>query len=131
MANDSTDNKVRIVSQRKIDNATTVVTINKRITTQVTLEICPANGVSNMNVAQAHRNIFIAIKLIEPTVKIITPTEVTIDSLGGLLFEAVEYTSTFTEFIKCPRSVRVYTTFKFESSRPISDVKHRIKQIWK
>ena len=65
------------------------------------LEIHLSNGTSNLNVTQAHRNIFMALKLIEPTVKFFTPGNVTIDSLDGFPSEKSEHTSIFTEVIQC------------------------------
>ena len=52
-------------TQRTIDIATAVVRINKIITTPIMLEMHPSSGDFNLNVVQAHRNVFIAQKLIE------------------------------------------------------------------
>ena len=65
-----------------------------------------------------------ALKLIEPTVKFITPSNVTIDSLDKFPSEASKYTSMFNEVTKDPNSSRVYIFFKIESSRSLGDSKH-------
>ena len=54
-------------SVRTLQLATTSVIVNKRITTPVTLELRPTYGSSNLNVAKVHRNIFIAMKMKDPT----------------------------------------------------------------
>ena len=97
-----------------------VVIINKRITTLVTLEVRPSDEVFNLNVAQAHRNIFIIIKLIQPIVKITTSIETTIDSLDDFPSKATQYTSTFT---KITIMSRVYIPFKIKPARSLSDLK--------
>ena len=66
--NNNTESEVSIKIQQTIDIATVVVRTNKIFTTPVTIEIRPSNGSSNLNVAQARRNIFMALKLIEPTI---------------------------------------------------------------
>ena len=122
--NNNTESDVPTKTQRTIDIAIAVVRINKRFTTPVTLEIRPSNGASNLNVAQAHRNIFMALKLIEPTVNFITPGNITIDSHDDFSSEASNYTSMFNDFTKCPKSSRVYISFKIESSRSLGELKH-------
>ena len=67
--------------QRTIKIATAAVIVNTRITTPVTLQILPNKGSSNVNVAVAHRNIFSAMKIKDPTLKIITPQNDIIDTL--------------------------------------------------
>ena len=59
-------------NRRTIKLASAVVIVNKRNTTPVILEIHPNQGSSNLNVAKAHRNVFSALKLKDPTLKIIT-----------------------------------------------------------
>ena len=120
--NNNTESDVQTKAQRTIDIATAVVRINKRFTTPVTLEIRPSNGASNLNVDQAHRNIFL--KLIEPTAKFITPGNITIDSHDDFPSEASNYTSMFIDFTKCPKIFRVYASFKIESSRFLGELKH-------
>ena len=48
------------------------VTINKKITTHVTLEIRSTHGSSNLNIAITYRNIFIDMEKKDPTLKVIT-----------------------------------------------------------
>ena len=122
--NNNTVSEVSTKAQRTIDIATAVVRINKRFTTPVTLENFPSNGVSNRNATQAHRNIFMALKLIEPPVKFITPGNTTIDSHDDFPSETYNYTSIFNDFTKCPKTSRVYISFKIESSRTLGDLKH-------
>ena len=62
-------------AKRTLQIATRVV-INKRITTPVTLECRPTHGRSNLNVAVAHRNIFIAMKMKDSTLKILVETKI-------------------------------------------------------
>ena len=91
--NNNTESDVPTKAQRTIDIATAVVRINKRFTTPVTLEIRQSNGASNLNVDQAHRNIFMFLKLIKPTAKFTTPGNITIDSHDDFPSEASNYTS--------------------------------------
>ena len=58
--------------ERTLKLATQAIIINKSITTPVVIAIKPAKGRSNLNVALAHLNIFIAMKKIDPTLKLIT-----------------------------------------------------------
>ena len=95
--NDSVDNtthhEIPSKAQITIDITTVVFRINKRITTPVTLEIRPSNGASNLDVAPTRRNIFMVLKLIEPTVKLFTPGNATKDLLDMFPSEASKYTS--------------------------------------
>ena len=92
--------------QRTIQIATAAVIVNKRITTPVTLQIRPNKGSSNVNVAVAHRNIFSAMKLKDPTLKIITPQNDIIDTL--LQFpEGSDYLKTFSKIIKDSKDSRI------------------------
>ena len=111
-------------AQRTIDVSTTVVRINKIFTTPVTLEIRPSKDTSNLNVAQTHRNIFMVLKLIEPTLKFLTSRNFTIDSLDDFPSKVSEYTFIFNEVTKEPKSFRVYISFKIESSRFLGDLKY-------
>ena len=122
--NNNTEYEVPTKAQRTIDIATAVVRINKRFTTPVTLEIRPSNGASNLNVAQAHRKILMTLKLIEPTVKFITPGNTTIDSRDDLPSKASNYITMFNDFTKCSKTSRVYISFKIESSRSLGDLEH-------
>ena len=65
-----------------------------------------------------------ALKLIEPTVKFITPGNIIIDSHDDFPSEASNYTSLFNDFTKCPKTSRVYISFKIESSRSLGELKH-------
>ena len=56
---------------RTLQLATNSVIVIKRITIPVTLELRPTHGSSNLNVARAHRNIFISMKMKDPTLKLI------------------------------------------------------------
>ena len=114
--------------QRTIQIATAAVIVNKRITTPVTLQIRPNKGSSNVNVAVAHRNIFSAMKLKDPTLKIITPQNDIIDTL--LQFpEGNDYTKTFTKIIKDSKdSRRIYISHHIESARGLGELKHGSKQ---
>ena len=68
------------MTQRTIEIATTAVIVNNRITTQVTLQLRPSKGSTTLNVLKAHKNIFSAMKLIDPTLKLITFQNETIDT---------------------------------------------------
>ena len=65
-----------------------------------------------------------ALKLIEPTVKCINPGNDTIDSHDDFPSEASSYTTIFNDFKKCPKTSKVYISFKIESSRSLGDFKH-------
>ena len=58
--------------QRTIEVASAAVIVNNRITTPVTIQIRPKSGKSSIEIAQVHRNIFHAMKMIDSTLKIIT-----------------------------------------------------------
>ena len=47
-----------IMTQRIVEVVTTAVIINNRITTPVTLELCPSKGSVNLNVMKAYNIIF-------------------------------------------------------------------------
>ena len=49
--------------------------VNKRITTAVTLDIRRSHGISNLNIAQVHVNIFFSLKKKKTSLKIITATQ--------------------------------------------------------
>ena len=102
--NNTTDQEVPSKAQKTIDIATAVVQINKRITTKLTLETRHSNGVSNLSVAQAHRNIFMTLKLIEAAVKLFTPGNVTIYLLDDFPSDASKYTSIFNDVTKYSKS---------------------------
>ena len=60
------------MTQRTIKVSTAAVIVNNRITTPITLQLRPSRGSTNLNVLKAHQHIFSAMKLIDPTLKIIT-----------------------------------------------------------
>ena len=116
------DNDDDTKPDRTLQLATTSVIVNKRITTPVTLELRPTHGSSNLNVAKAHRNIFIAMKMKDPTLKLIS-NETVIDT--ELQFpEGNDYTNVFTKIIKCPKTSRVYISHKIESAKSIAELKY-------
>ena len=118
--NNNTNHEVPSKAQRTIAITTIVVRINKRITILVTT----CKGASNLNVAQIHRNIFMAFKLIESTVKFFNPGNVTIYPLDDFSSEASKHTSMFNEVTKYSKTSRVYISFKIEPSRSISNLKY-------
>ena len=61
-------------------------------------------------------------KLVDPTINIITFTQKTIDSSDE--FPLANYTSVFKEIFKCSKSSRVYITYKIESAIPLSVIKY-------
>ena len=63
-------------------------------------------------------------KLIDPTLKLITFQKETIDTSGQLPSFAAEYTSKFKKFYKLPKSFRVYISHKIESVIPLGDIKY-------
>jgi len=64
-----------------IQLASAVVIINKRIITPVIIEIRPNQRNFNQNLANTHRNIFLALKLNDPKLNIITSQNVMIYTL--------------------------------------------------
>ena len=107
---------------RTLQLATTSVIVNKRITTPVTIELKPTYVSSNLNVARVHRNIFIPMKIKDPTLKIFS-NEIVIDT--ELQFpDGNDYTNVFTKLIKCPRTSRVYISHKIESAKSITELKY-------
>ena len=81
--------------QRTIATATVAVIVKNRITNPVTLQLMPAKSSTNLNVLKAHKNIFSATKLIDPTLKIITFQNETIDTSDQFPSSTAEYTSKF------------------------------------
>ena len=76
------------------------------------------------NVLKVYKNIFSAIKLIEPTLKLITFQNETIDTSNQFSSSATERTSKFKKIYKCPQSSRVYISHKIESIIPLDDIKY-------
>ena len=67
-------------------------------------------------------------KLIDPTLKIITFQNETIDTTDQFPSSAAEYTSKFKDVHKDPKSSRVYISHKIESAIPLGDIKYGNKQ---
>ena len=93
------------MTQRTIEIETAVVIVNHRITTLVTLQLRPSKGSTHLNVLKAHKNIFSAMKLIDPTLKIITFQNETIDITDQFLSSALEYTSKFKKLLQRSKNV--------------------------
>ena len=116
------------MTQRTIEVATAAVIVNNRITTPVTLQLRPFKGSTNLNVLKAHKNIFSAMKLIDPTLKIITFQNETIDTTDQFPSSASEYTSTFKEIHNDNKSSRVYISHKIESAITLGEIKYGNRQ---
>ena len=84
------------MTQRTIEIATAAVIVNNRIITPVTFLLRPSKGSTTLNVLKTHKNIFSAMKLIDPTLKLITFQNETIDTTDQFPSSAIEYTSKFT-----------------------------------
>ena len=124
---DDVDNRtspLSLLTQRTIEVASAAVIINNRITTPVTLQIRPKSGKSSIEIAQIHRNIFHAMKMIDPTLKIITFQNKSIDTFDQFPIDETSYTETFKDINKDPKTSRVYISFKIESSKHMSEIKH-------
>ena len=67
-------------------------------------------------------------KLIDPTLKIITFQNKTIDTSDQFSFSVLGYTSKFKEFYKDSKSSRVYISHKMESTIPLGDIKYGNRQ---
>ena len=119
------NNKMR---QRTIDRATAVVIVNNRITTLITLRLRPTKGSTILNVLKSHKNIFSAMKFIEPRLKLIAFQNEIIYTSDQFSSFAAEYTYNFEEFYKCSKSSRVYISHKIESAIPLGDIKHGNRQ---
>ena len=115
-------------TQRTIEVATVAVIVNNRRTTPITLQLGPSRGSTNLNVLKAHQNIFSAMKLIDPTLKIITFQNEIIDTTAQFPSSVAEYTDKFKDVHKDPQSSRVYISHKIESAIPLGDIKYGNKQ---
>ena len=93
------------MTQRTIEIETAVVIVNHRITTLVTLQLRPSKGSTHLNVLKAHKNIFSAMKLIDPTLKLITFKKETIDTTDQFPSSALEYTSKFKKILQRSKNV--------------------------
>ena len=116
------------MTQRTIEIATAAVIVNNRIITPVTLQLRPSKGSTTLNVLKTHKNIFSAMKLIDPTLKLITFQNETIDTTDQFPSSAIGYTSKFTNVYKDPTSSRVYISNKIESVIPLGKIKYGNRQ---
>ena len=91
------------MTQKTIEVATAAVIVNNIITTPITLQLRPSRGSTNLNVLKVHQHIFSAMKLIDPTLKIITFQNETIDTIDQFPSSAAEYTSKFKDVHKDPK----------------------------
>ena len=123
-----TPNANDTMTQRTIEVATAAVIVNHRITTPVTLQLRPSKGSTNLNVLKAHKNIFSAMKLIDPTLKLITFQNEIIDTTDQFPSSALEYTNKFKNFHKDPKTSRVYISHKIESAIPLGEIKYGNRQ---
>ena len=67
-------------------------------------------------------------KLIDPTLKLITFQNETIDTTDQFPSSAIKYTSKFTNIYKDPTSSRVYISHKIESVIPLVKIKYENRQ---
>ena len=67
-------------------------------------------------------------KLIDPTLKLITFQNETIDTTDQFPSSAIEYTSKFTNVYKDPKSSLVYISHKIESAIPLGEIKYGNRQ---
>ena len=111
------------MTQRLIEIVTAVVIVSHRITTPVTLQLRPSKGSTNLNVLKAHTNIFSAMKLIDPTLKLTTFQNEIIDTTDQLPSSALKYTTKFKNFHKYPKTSRVYISHKIESATALGEIK--------
>ena len=72
-----------------------------------------------------HRNIFHAMKMIDPTLNIITFQKKSIGTFDQFPIDEKSYTEIFTDIKKEPKTSRVYISFKSESSKYMSEISHR------
>ena len=84
-------------------------------------------GSSNVNVTLIHCNIFSAMKLKDPTLKIITPHNDIIDTL--LKFsDRNNYTKIFNKIFKYSTISRIYISYHIKLKWQIGELKHGRKQ---
>ena len=119
--NDKTNDEQQKMEQTS-HIATQAVIINKRVTNPFTLAIRPTHGCSNLNVVVAHRNVFIAMKMKESALKVLTETK-TIDTEIQFLM-GDDYTKAFCKLIKCNNTSRVYMSHKIKSAKSISELRY-------
>ena len=116
------------ITQRTIKIATAAVIVNHRIKTPTTLQLRPSKESTNLIVLKAHKNIFSAMKVIDPTFKLITFQNETIDTTDQIPSSALEYTSKFKDFYKDPKTLRVYISHKIKSAIPLGEIKYGNRQ---
>ena len=116
------------MTQRTIEIATAAVIVNHQIVIPVTLQLRPSKGSTNLNVLKAHKNIFFAMKLIHPTLKLITFQNETIDTTYQFPSSALEYISKFKNLYKDPKTSRVYISHKIENVIPLGETKYGTRQ---
>ena len=104
---ESPPNANNTMIQRTIEIVTATVIVNRRITTLVTLQLRHSKGSTHLNVLKSHKNIFSAMKLIDPTLKLITFQNETIDTTYQFPSSALVYTSKFKYFYKDAKISRV------------------------
>ena len=100
------------------------VSINKRITTLVTLQLPPSKGSNILNVLKAHKNTFFTMKLIDPIFKLTTFQKETINTSNQFQSSATEYTSKFKKMHKYPKSSRFCIYNKIKSVIPLTVIKY-------
>ena len=123
------------MTQRTIEIETAVVIVNHQITTLVTLQLRPSKGSTHLDVLKAHKNIFSAMKLIDPTLKLITFQNETIDTTDQFPSSALEYTSKFKKLLqrfKNVSSLHIAQNWKCNSTwrSQIRQQTTTIKYIW-
>ena len=67
-------------------------------------------------------------KLIDPTLKLITFQNETNDTTDQFPSSTMEYTSNFKDFYKDPKTSRVYISHKIESTIPLGEIKYGNRQ---
>ena len=97
---ESLSNANSTMTQRTNEITTAAVIVNHRITTPVTLQLRPSKGSTHLNVLKAHKNIFSIMKLIDPTFKLITLQNETIDTTDQFPSSAMECTSKLKYFLQ-------------------------------
>ena len=112
------------VTQRTIEVANTVVINNERITTPVIFQFCPPSNTLEFSVSKVCRNIFEALKLLDPTLKFVTFQGTHINTIEQFLSTQDTYTSTFKDIHKENDTSRVYVCHKIESAKPLGELKH-------
>ena len=86
------------IIQRTTEIVTAVVIVNNRITNPVNLHLRPTKSSTNLNVIKVHKNIFSVMKLIDPTLKLVTFQNEIINTSNQYPPSAAEYTLKFKEF---------------------------------